>query len=215
VHIHGPAAPGEDAPVKIVLTFEGTTSGTIGGTGQHTVPNGVEDMLCGLYYILVHTSAVGGGELRGQIVTEPTTTAYGSGLNPPETLVSLSGPPTLASTLTLGLDNPTGSQAGPGAGFVFVTTAPDPLFAATGLGTPLAGFGMSGPTGELLISLLPSSPLWSFPAPTWTTPGTPAPIALGVPDNKSLVGRTLYAQGVLYADSTFGLTNGLELHLGL
>ncbi|HKX46959.1 MAG TPA: CHRD domain-containing protein [Planctomycetota bacterium] len=215
VHIHGPAAPGLHAPVKIVLTYTGTTSGTIGGGGPQTDPMGVQDMLAGLYYVMVHTSVVGGGELRGQIVAVPEATPYGSGVNPANSLFSLSGGPAVGAPLRLAIDNPTGSQSGPGVGFLLVTAAPDPSFGATGVGTLLPGYGMAGPFGELLVGAPPPTPLLIFPTSVWTTRGVPAQVSIPVPDSSSFVGLTLYAQGALYANAKIGLTNGLELYIGM
>lgn len=214
VHIHGPAEPFEHAPVKIPLTFEGTTSGTIGGGGQHATPVGMEDMLCGLYYLVLHTSAIGGGELRGQILAPSAATPFGSGVNPANSLSLLSGTPAIPSTFSFGIDNPTGSQPAPGLGLVFLSTAVDPLFALTGTGSALPGFGMAGPVGELLISALSPDPFLTLSANGWSGPGSPLPIDLALPDNKNLIGLTLYAQGALFAGGQFGLTNGLELYLG-
>ena len=216
VHIHGPALPLEHAPVKIPLEFTGTTSGTITGGGFHGSPEEVEDMLCGLDYIVVHTfGKYGGGEIRGQIVGVPEVAPYGSGVNPAGSLTVLSGTATIGTTITFGIDNPTGSQSPPGVGFVYVSTGQDPLYELTGSGIPLAGFGMGGPLGELLISAAPPNPILTLSATGWLGPGTPLPRSLDIPDNKNLVGWRAYAQGLLIAGSTFGLTNGLELSFGI
>jgi hypothetical protein len=214
VHIHGPALPFQHAPVKIVLNFNGTTSGTIFGTNQAT-PADIQNLLNGLYYVVLHTAAIGGGELRGQIVTPGATTPYGSGINPPNSLVTLAGSPQVPGTLTLGIDNPSGSQAAPGTGALFLSTQPDALFDLTGTGLLLPGFGMSGPTGELLIAALPPNPFQTLTAHGWAGPGTPLPVTLTIPNNKNLVGKTLYLQAALFADARFALTNALELYLGL
>lgn len=214
VHIHGPALPFQHAPVKIVLNFNGTTSGTIFGTNQAT-PADIQGLLNGLYYVVLHTAAIGGGELRGQIVTPGAATPYGSGVNPPNSLVTLAGSPKVPSTMTLGIDNPTGSQNAPGTGLFFLATQPDPLFDLTGTGISLPGFGMSGPTGELLIAALPPNPFQTLNAHGWTGAGNPLPVALIIPNNKNLVGKTLYLQAALFADARFTLTNALELYLGL
>ncbi|MCI0635203.1 MAG: hypothetical protein L0206_15030, partial [Actinobacteria bacterium] len=81
-----------------------------------------------------------------------------------------------------------------------------------------SGFGMSasGAAGELLISLAPG-PFAVLAGPVWT--GAPAPIAIAVPAQCSLLGAKVYAQGMI-VDPTFalggpfGLTEGLELALG-
>jgi len=213
VHIHGPALPFEHAPVKFVMDYTGTTSGTFSGIHQIT-PEDVQNLLSGLYYIVVHTFTYYGGELRGQIVTPAAATPYGSGINPANSLVTLAGTPKISSTMTLGVDNPTGSQSAPGQCLVFLATQPDPLFAATGTGIQLPGFGMSGPTGELLISVAPF-PFMAISGHGWTGAGSPIPVTLNIPNILELVGVTLYLQGVLYADARFTLTNGLGLYMGL
>jgi hypothetical protein len=213
VHIHGPALPGFHAPVKLVLDYSGTTSGTISGSDIAT-PQGIQDMLSGLYYVVMHTAAYGGGELRGQIVTPANTTPYGSGINPAGSLVALSGTPTVPSTVTLGIDNPSASQGAPGLGLLFASLAPDALLQLSGTGLLLPGLGMSGPFGELLIDLQGPNPFLTLSASGWAGPGSPLAIPLSVPNNLSLVGRTIYLQGALFADGRFTLTNGLRLYFG-
>jgi hypothetical protein len=213
-HIHGPALPGAQAPIKFQLTYTGTTSGTFGGSNQAT-PQDVQGLLSGLYYVVLHTSVFGGGEVRGQIVTPAAATPYGSGINPANSLVTLAGTPSVPSTLTLGIDNPTGSQAAPGPGMLFLATQADPLFALTGTGIQLPGFGMSGPSGELLISVAAPNPFMTLIGHGWSGAGNPLPVALTIPNLTNLVGVTLYVQGALLADSRITLTNGLELYLGL
>jgi hypothetical protein len=80
-HIHGPAAPGVSAGVVTGITYTtGATSGTFSGAGTFSVSQ-ANDLLAGLYYINIHTSAFGGGEIRGQLtaVPEPSTYALGAG----------------------------------------------------------------------------------------------------------------------------------------
>lgn len=213
-HIHGPALPGQHAPVKFNLTFTGTTSGTVSGPNQATAQD-VQYLLSGLYYVVLHTSLYYGGELRGQIVTPAAATPYGSGVNPANSLVVIAGAPRIASILRLGIDNPTGSQTAPGTGMLFLAAQPDPLFAATGTGILLPGYGMSGPAGELLLSVAPPNPFMSKIVHGWSGPGSPMPVAIAIPDSLNLVGITVYAQGALYASSYITLTNGLRLYIGL
>jgi hypothetical protein len=75
-HIHGPAAPGTNAPV--LFPFSGVpaaTSGSIPTQSFAITPAQVSDLFAGLYYMNVHTSNFPGGEIRGQliIVPEPST----------------------------------------------------------------------------------------------------------------------------------------------
>ncbi|MCX7866052.1 CHRD domain-containing protein [Limisphaera sp. VF-2] len=85
-HIHGPAGPGVDAGViyNLVPTYtqSGSTSGTISGTlplvdGQagFSLATQLSQLHGGLWYINIHSTAFPGGEIRGQIVPEPTSLA--------------------------------------------------------------------------------------------------------------------------------------------
>ena len=71
---------------------------------------------------------------------------------------------------------------------------------------------MNGPgaPGELLLDLSPANLLPPILAgPAWD--GTaPAPILVGIPDDASLIGTVVYAQGVLLdASAAFGVRRGL------
>ena len=62
-HLHGPAAPGQNAP--IIVPFQVTPSpitGTVFLTGQMT-----QDLLAGRVYANIHTAQNPGGEIRGQV----------------------------------------------------------------------------------------------------------------------------------------------------
>jgi hypothetical protein len=88
-HIHGPAGPGVSAGViyGLIPTFitSGANSGTINGgnlslvdgTAGITLANQLTQLNSGLWYINIHSTTFGGGEIRGQIVVvpEPTTAA--------------------------------------------------------------------------------------------------------------------------------------------
>ena len=83
-HIHAPAARGFDAGVAYGL--DGITTGTTSGAilGNVTLVNGqyggksiaaqIQDMRDQLWYINIHTSTFGGGEIRGQV--EPGKTRF-------------------------------------------------------------------------------------------------------------------------------------------
>ncbi len=71
-HIHGLAAPGANASVILGLTGTGTTSGTVFGSGTLS-PANVTGMKNGLTYVNIHSTSFGGGEIRGQVVPEPTS----------------------------------------------------------------------------------------------------------------------------------------------
>ncbi len=67
-HFHGPALPSQNAGVTVGI---GVPSPRIGST---TISASEEaDLLAGLWYLNVHTSAFPGGEIRGQVVPEPAT----------------------------------------------------------------------------------------------------------------------------------------------
>jgi hypothetical protein len=75
MHIHGPAGPGTNAPVTIVLDTYNfrATDPTLGGViyGQVPIPtNKVAELLANLYYINIHTANYLEGEIRGQLVAE-------------------------------------------------------------------------------------------------------------------------------------------------
>ena len=129
----------------------------------------------------------------------------------------LSGLPSLGTTVTLGVDNPLGTQTPGSLPFLALATAADPAFPC---GTLLPGFGMAGvgAPGELLISLAPPPFLVLAGAP-WAGPGTPAPIALPIPVDTTILGASFYAQGLLVDTSpgatvSFGLTDAVELQVG-
>ena len=67
MHFHGPALPSQNADIQV---------GT-GVAGPPVVGNAVlsasqvDDLLGGLWYLNLHTSEFGGGEIRGQVVPEP------------------------------------------------------------------------------------------------------------------------------------------------
>lgn len=67
--IHGPAAPGTNAPV--IFSLSGVTATTSGFIPEQTfaiTPAQVADLEAGLFYFNVHTSNFPGGEIRGQIL---------------------------------------------------------------------------------------------------------------------------------------------------
>lgn len=67
-HFHGPAVPDSNAGIQIPISDfpTGVTSGSI--TDTVTLDEAQEaDLLAGLWYINIHTTAVGSGEIRGQL----------------------------------------------------------------------------------------------------------------------------------------------------
>jgi hypothetical protein len=214
-HIHGPSPIGVSAGIVLGLGVTGGTSGTVFGGGTLTAPQ-VTDMLNGLHYVNVHSSTFGGGEIRGQVVQAAIVLAYGG--NPAGSLVVSGGVPKVGAAMTFGVDNPTGSQPVGSLPFVGISNAADALFVATGTGVPIPGWGMAGPTGELLIAVGGPNPLLSLAGAAWAGPGSPAPVPLSIPPLVALIGFDVFAQGVMVnaigAGPTFGLTNGLQLTIG-
>ena len=73
---HGPGAPGVSGPYHAMIPFTGTTSGTFAGTFSVSAQQ-ADEILQGLHYIDLHTSAFPGGELRGQIVDATEEYCFG------------------------------------------------------------------------------------------------------------------------------------------
>jgi hypothetical protein len=67
-HFHGPASPGTNGPVQIPLTGfpTGVTSGTYSNSFTLT-PEQESQLLCGLWYVNIHTTTFPGGEIRSQL----------------------------------------------------------------------------------------------------------------------------------------------------
>jgi hypothetical protein len=71
MHFHGPALPNQNAGVQV----------NTGVVGPPVIGNAIiselqeADLLAGLWYLNLHTTAFGGGEIRGQVlvVPEPST----------------------------------------------------------------------------------------------------------------------------------------------
>jgi hypothetical protein len=74
-HFHGPAAAGVSAGVRLGLSVPlGVTFGNIVGSATLSAPNEAE-LLAGLWYINIHSTFKGGGEIRGQVLTVPEPAA--------------------------------------------------------------------------------------------------------------------------------------------
>ncbi|MCB9881208.1 MAG: hypothetical protein H6834_05410 [Planctomycetes bacterium] len=124
----------------------------------------------------------------------------GCGTNPRGSLTVLAGSPSLGRSITLGVDNPAGTQSPGSLAFIALGAAPAPSYPC---GFLLPGFGMSGPFGSL--QLAEPSPLLVPGQQAWAGAGRPAPVTLAIPFLTSLLGLPLYAQGVL-VDTTPGAT---------
>ncbi len=78
MHFHGPAGPGVGAGVQVATGIAGPPE--IGGPVVLT-PTQEADILAGLWYLNLHTTAFLGGEIRGQVsVASPPSAVYGPGL---------------------------------------------------------------------------------------------------------------------------------------
>jgi CHRD domain len=62
-HLHGPAAPGSNAPPVVAVK---DASSPISGTSILT-PQQMDDLMAGKWYFNVHSAAHPGGEIRGQV----------------------------------------------------------------------------------------------------------------------------------------------------
>ena len=160
-----------------------------------------------------HSPVVATFQLAGDCAN---ATVYGCGSNPAGSLSVVSGAPAIGTTMTLGVDNPVGTQAEGSVPFLFLAFAPDTNFPC---GTPMSGFGMSGPgaAGELLIGLSP--PVLVVTGSPWSGPGIPALIGIAIPNDPALIGIDVFAQGLLFDASsalgiTFGVTEGIRLSVG-
>ncbi len=156
------------------------------------------------------------GVTSERILTQGDMVFYGCGLNPESSLSVLAGDPSLGGTLTLGLDNPLGTQA-PGANASLVLSlAPHRQHPC---GAISASRGMNGP-GEVLISLAGGNRLRpNLSGPPWAGPGIPSPVDIPIPNDPAIAGIPVYAQGFLFdrtaaPGNRMGLTTALEFVLG-
>ena len=132
----------------------------------------------------------------------------------------ISGVPSIGTTVVLGLDNPLGTQALGSIPLLVFAFTPDPNFPC---GSALPNSGMFGPgaPGELLISLAPPTPIAPILAgPLWGGAGMPSPINVAVPSDPTLLGVSVFAQGLMLDPTVafgvkFGLTDAVELRVGL
>ncbi|MDX1409103.1 MAG: CHRD domain-containing protein, partial [Saprospiraceae bacterium] len=71
-HVHGPALVGQNAGVQIPLTIASTGGGSGYAEGSATLTaQQAQDLLDGLWYVNVHTTAFPGGEIRAQLSVSP------------------------------------------------------------------------------------------------------------------------------------------------
>ena len=117
---------------------------------------------------------------------------YGTEVNAPGSLIHLSGEPALGSPITLGIDNPYGTQAAGSIPFLFISVLPHPAFPMGGM---IESNGMAGPDAPCEVLIAPYQ--FSFAGPPWTGSGNHAPIDIPIPVNPNLVGLPVYVQGAL------------------
>ncbi len=132
----------------------------------------------------------------------------GCGVNPAGSARLLSGAPRLGSSVTLGFDNPVGSQT-PGSISALLLGTRTARFPC---GLLQVGFGMQTTVGELLVD--PNTQPTGIIGGLWTGPGIPAPFQLSIPNNPGLVGQCVNAQGLLIdpvGPQTYGLADAFEL----
>jgi cysteine-rich repeat protein len=67
-HFHGPAAPGATAGVKVTLPLGSPKV----GSATVAAPADRTDLTNGLWYINIHSSSCGAGEIRGQVLRDPS-----------------------------------------------------------------------------------------------------------------------------------------------
>ena len=130
----------------------------------------------------------------------------------------LSGSPRIGSVLTLGVDNPNGTQPAGAHPFLFFSLAPDGNYPCGSL-IPGWGMGALGSSGEVLFATGAPNFQGRIVGPTWTGAGNPAPIPIFIPNSTGLLGLSVFTQGMLAAapsatGNRFGFTTGLELRLG-
>ncbi len=142
----------------------------------------------------------------------PSATTYGC-TSPAGSLSVLSGEASLGSSITLGVDNPLGTQPAGSTPFLIVAATANAAFPC---GAPVPGAGMAAPgaAGEWLTA----GPVLVIAGAPWAGTGTPAPFAFPIPADCALLGVRAYVQGGIHDPSATnvetGLTDGLVIVLG-
>jgi PKD repeat protein len=125
-----------------------------------------------------------------------TALRYGCDANVRGTLSVIAGEPRIATTITLGVDNPLGTQGANSRAHVWVSRQPDAAFPC---GLLLPGFGMTGAgaSGEILVDRTAGVLLKTTTGGLWTAPGAPARVNVTMPVAIGWIGLPLYVQGYL------------------
>ncbi len=235
-HLHGPALLGVTNTPMVDLTVSGGTSGTISSGGSVT-PAEVQDILNGLTYVNVHNAAFPGGEIRGQVLLEPTgmtSFCFGDGsistscpCVQPSTVPSPAAAPAHGCANSFDLNGALLKAAG--------STSPDTVFFLADLGTNHGGFAVlvasntSDPAGAISGDgiLCVSGSLVKFgghnagsegaPLGLWTYPSivqtTPVSVATAQTPATTASYQLLYrnAAAGFCTDNTFNVTNGVQI----
>ncbi len=165
---------------------------------------------------------VDGGDIRAQSLNpdgslRPNPAAVvlltGCGNNPAGSLTT-SGRPAVGAAMSIGVDNPLGTQAPGSLAFLAYSFVPN----SGPCGLPGAGMGMggAGAVGDILVD---QSTLSTTFGGNWSGPLAPVQFALLVPPTPALYGVSLVAQGALFdptpgASVGIGLTQALLLTIG-
>ena len=146
----------------------------------------------------------------------PSLSVYGCGGNPAGSLTVLGGEAIPGTEVSVLLDNPLGTMSFGALSYMLFSFAPDPNYPC---GTLVPGLGMDGGSGELLIGVAPPDPQALVSGSPWLGVGLGAVVQFDVPDDASLLGTTVYGQGLLFDPTSqsnkWGLTEGLEIGIGL
>ncbi|MBK8976869.1 MAG: hypothetical protein IPM29_13200 [Planctomycetes bacterium] len=117
----------------------------------------------------------------------------GCGINPEGSLRATVGSTSLGRTFLVAIDNPVGSQPAGSLAALLLGFRPD---AAYPCGSPIPGWGMSGPIGELQVDPAPGLVTLSSGL-VWNGPGALVQVPVSIPMQPSLAGLAAYAQGLL------------------
>lgn len=130
---------------------------------------------------------------------------YGCDVNPLGSM-GFGGESVIGETVTLTVDDPSGSMPLPSATLLALSNDPWPDFPC---GFALPGLGMN-PTepGEVLVNSI----YRTFVGADWQ--GSGVGIDITIPDDMNLIGRKFYLQGVLVGGGRIGVADAVELVLG-
>jgi hypothetical protein len=139
------------------------------------------------------------------------------GINPAGSLTLLAGKPAIGTTMTLGVDNPLGTQHPGALPFVAFSTQAVPTWPC---GALIGALGMSARRAPAEFFLRLPWNGFSTGNP-WLGSGTPAPVSISIPPDPALIGVVFYVQGGLVDPAALlgngvhvGLTRAMELRIG-